>query len=58
MMSDIGGMFERGSCGECTFWFVKTDLNWQIRFNMLSDSSLLLLVNDGVPILSTFIPFM
>ena len=36
---------------------MKTDLNWLFSisaFNLLSDSSLLLLVNVGIPILSTF----
>ena len=36
---------------------MKTDLNWLFSisaFNLLSDSSLLLLFNVGIPILSTF----
>ena len=36
---------------------MKTDLNWMLSisaFNMLSDSSLLLLINVGMPIILTF----
>ena len=50
-------MFVLGSCGKRTFSCVKTDLNWLFSisaFNLLSDSSLLLLFNVGIPILSTF----